>query len=151
MNGDFAAATVLRRGRERLHFGLAVAGANPADIGEMIAAVDADQQRAETPFRRRPAADDDLVPGPAFGFGPARGAPRAIRRVEPFRNDPLKRQLARRAQNGVAAGVEMLDEPDQRLIAAALRDSKIFRRRSLRSASGRSRMSSPASNRRSKA
>jgi hypothetical protein len=36
----------------------------------MIAAVDAGEERAETPVLVAPAADDNFVTGPAFRFGP---------------------------------------------------------------------------------
>ena len=47
------------------------ASPDAADIDEVIALVHADKKRAEAAVGRRPAADDDLVPGPALRFGPA--------------------------------------------------------------------------------
>ena len=112
-------AAAFSAGMMRCDLVLPEAGADPADIGEMIAAMDADQQRAEFAVGGFPAADHDLVAGAAFGLGPALGAAGAIGRVELLGDDAFERQLAGRLQDGVAAGLEMLDIADQLALALA--------------------------------
>ena len=56
------------------------AGADDADKGQMIAAIDAGHQRAEFAVGGLPAAEHDLLSGAAFGLGPALGAAGAIGR-----------------------------------------------------------------------
>ncbi len=48
----------------------AITGAHPAHIDQMLAFMDAHQQRAEFPLRRAPTADYHFMSGPAFGFDP---------------------------------------------------------------------------------
>src|ERR1700731_2334713 len=76
----------------------------------MLAAMDANQERAESAVGGRPTAADDLVACPAPGFGPAVGSAGAIGRIEPFRNNALKRQPASGLQNRIASRFQMLDK-----------------------------------------
>src|SRR5438445_8027351 len=78
------------------------AGADDPDKGQMIAAMDAGHQRTEFAVGGLPAAKDDLMPGAAFGLGPALGPAGLIGPTELLRDDALQRQLAGRAQHGVA-------------------------------------------------
>ena len=52
VNGDFVVSTAFSRGSSCLTFGCAVARADAADIGEVLAAMNANQQRAETAVGR---------------------------------------------------------------------------------------------------
>ena len=92
---------------------LAEAGTDHADKGQMIAAMDPGHQRAEFAARGLPASEHHLLPGTAFGLGPALRAAGTIVRAELLGDDALQRQLARRFQNGVAAALEMFDIADR--------------------------------------
>ena len=116
----------------------------------MIAAIDAGHQRAEFAVGGLPAAEHDLVPGAAFGLGPALRAAGAIGRIELLGDDAFQRQLAGRFQHGIAAALEMLDIADQLLPCPCRASSSCFNR-SLRSRSGSARRSSPSANSRSNA
>ena len=54
------------------------AGADLADMDEMVAAIHAGDQRAQVGCAAAPAADHHLMAGAAFGFGPGLGAARAV-------------------------------------------------------------------------
>ena len=47
VKGDFGALDGLQPRQQVLHLGCAISGSDAADIDEMVAAMDADQQRAE--------------------------------------------------------------------------------------------------------
>lgn len=96
----------------------AIAGADPADIDQMIAAVDADEKGAEFAVGFRVGANHHLMTCPAFGFGPFLCATGLIGRIVLFRNDAFERQLAGRPQYSITAGLEMLDETEPRIVAA---------------------------------
>src|SRR5258708_15113667 len=63
----------LQRRHDTLDRVLPKAGADDPDIGEMIAAIDAGQQRAELAFGGLPSPHPDLIPAPGFALGPASG------------------------------------------------------------------------------
>jgi hypothetical protein len=86
----------------------------------MLAAMDANQEGAESAVSGRPTADDDLVACPALGFGPAIGSAGAIGRIEPFRNNALKRQPASGLQNRNASGFQMLDKASPGRVTRAM-------------------------------
>ena len=86
----------------------------------MLAATDANQERAEFAVSGRPTADDDLVACPALSFGPAVGSAGAIGRIEPFRSDALKRQPASGLQNRIASGFQMLDKANSARVRGAM-------------------------------
>ena len=109
----------LQLGQDALDDVLAEPGADDAHIGEVIAAVNADQQRTKFAVGGLPAADHHLVAGAALRLGPGTAAAGAIRRIELLRHDAFERQLAGRLQNGVAAGFKMLDVADQAFLATA--------------------------------
>ena len=105
----------LQARQQRLDLRLAEAGADAADIDEMIAAMDADQQRAET--ARRSSLQPPITtscPARHLALVQVVAAARPIGRVEPLGDDAFERQLAGRAQHRIAAGLEMLDKADQR-------------------------------------
>ena len=71
----------LQRRHDLLDLVLAEAGADHADKGEMIAAIDAGHQRAEFSVGGLPAADHDLLPRARLCLGPAFGAAGMIGRA----------------------------------------------------------------------
>jgi len=91
-----------------------------ANIGEMVAAMDANRERAESAVSGRPTADDDLVACPAIGFGPAVGSAGAIGRIEPIRNNALKRQPASGPQNRNASGFRIPDKANPGRVTRAM-------------------------------
>ena len=93
-----------------LDLGSPVTRADATDIDEVVAAIDADQQGAEFAVGRRIGADDDLMAGAAFRFRPGLGAAGDVGRIGALRDNAFERQPAGRAQNRLAAGLEMLDE-----------------------------------------
>src|SRR5439155_27124697 len=96
-------------------------GAHAAEMDEMPAAVDADEERAKAASLRGPAADDDLVASATFGLGPIVGACGRVGSIEPLRDNALERHTAGRLQHRVAGPLEMLDEPDECGLLAAPR------------------------------
>jgi hypothetical protein len=86
----------------------------------VLAAMNANQERAEFAVSGRPTADDDLVACPALGFGPAVGSAGAIGRIEPFRNNALKRQPASGLQNRIASRFQMLDKANPGRVTRAM-------------------------------
>ena len=97
---------------DALHRILPETGADDADIGEMIVAIDAGHQRAEFALGGFPAAEHDLLAGANLGLGPGRRAAGMIGRIELLRDDAFERQLARRLQHLLAIALEMLDIAD---------------------------------------
>src|SRR5690606_163291 len=95
---------------------LAEAGADLADVLEPAIPVDACQQRAEAATVLAPAADDDLLSGPALRLHPAVPPAGPVRVDEALGNDAFQRHSACGQEDGVAGGFEMLD------VAYALRD-----------------------------
>ena len=102
-------ASAFSLGSRPMRLSAAEPGADPADMDEMVAAVDADHQGAELPAGIGPGADDQFVATAALGLGPGLAATRAVRGVGLLGDDPLQRQLAGREQDGFAARVEVLD------------------------------------------
>jgi len=100
---------------------LTISSTDPADIDEMVSAIDANKKRPKTAIGRGPAANDHLVPRTAFGLGPGPGAAGPIRCIESLRDDAFERQFAGRTQDRVPVRLEMLDEAEDRLIATALK------------------------------
>ena len=149
-NGLLSGARRLQRRHDAADGVLPEAGADQADKGEMVAAMDARHQRAEFPVGGLPAADHDLMPGPALGLGPAFRAAGAIGRVELLGDDAFERQFAGRLQDGIAAGLEMLDIADQLVACPCAASSSCLQAR-LALAQRQRRRSSPPANSRSKA
>jgi hypothetical protein len=86
----------------------------------MLAAMGANQERAESAVgwssnRRRRSRGL-----PSLGFGPAVGSAGAIGRIEPFRNNALKRQPASGLQNRIAARFQMLDKANPGRVTRAI-------------------------------
>ena len=100
-----------------LDLGGAVARSDAADIDEVVAAIDADQKRPEFAVGRGIGADDHLMPGAALGFRPGLRAAGDVGRVGALRDDAFERQPAGRAQDRLAAGLEMLDEAEAGILA----------------------------------
>ncbi len=103
------------RGQARQDAGDLVAAearADPADIDQLAALVDAHQQGAELARLARPAADHHLVAGAALGLQPALAAARAGGGVEPLRHDPFERHAAGRLQDRIAGDLEVVDVAD---------------------------------------
>jgi hypothetical protein len=86
----------------------------------VLAAMNANQERAEFAVSGRPTADDDLVACPALGFGPAVGSAGTIGRIEPFRNNALKRQPASGLPNRIAARFQMVDKANPGRVTRAM-------------------------------
>ncbi len=82
-NGLVLLSTAVQPRQELARRLLAEAGADPADIDQLLAAMHAHQQRAKLLARHRPAADHDLVAGPALGLDPVadRGPSGRVRRA----------------------------------------------------------------------
>ena len=100
----------LERGRQGLGDRLAVARADAAQVAQAALVADADQQGPEAGSALgRPAADDDLVPAPAFGFDPAGRAAGAIGRVQLLGDDALQIHAAGAFQHRLTGGAEMVD------------------------------------------
>ena len=122
----FAAERILLRGRgfqrrhDLLHHGLAIAGADDADISQMSVARHAGHQRAELAGGGFPAADHDLMAGAALRLGPGVDAPGTVGRVALLGDDAFERQLAGGFQHRVAAGFEMLDIADHAFAVPAV-------------------------------
>src|SRR5690606_2825415 len=85
------------RGRDRLqlrqqvlNLGGSVACPDPPDVDEVVAAIDADQERPELAVSGRIAADDDFMASSAFGFGPGIRASGDVWCIGALRNDPFE-------------------------------------------------------------
>ena len=116
---------------------------DPADMDEVRAAMDAYDQGPEAAAGIRPSSDDDLMPSAAFSLGPSISSARAIRGIGLFRDDPLQRQLAGGEQDGITAGLEMVDVAQQRTALVWQRRARFSL---FRSDSGSFRRSSPVAN-----
>ena len=118
----------------RLTFVGAESGADAAHIDEMVAAVDADQQRAE-PAVRRVVQPPMTTSWPArhFDFIQVSAASRDVGRVGLLGDDAFQRQPAGRSQDGFAAGLEC---STKRMSASVAIASSSSCSRSLRSVSG---------------
>ena len=149
-NGLLSEAAGLQRRHDAADGILPEAGADHADEGQMVAAIDAGHQRAEFSVGGLPAAEHDLLPAADLGLGPAFGAAGAIGRVELLGDDALELQLFGGFQHGIAAFLEMLDVTDQSCHCPCAAPARCFSR-ALRSRNGSERRSSPPGNSRSNA
>ncbi len=75
------------------------------------------KEGAEFAVGRRIGADDHFMPGATFGFRPGLGAAGDVGRVGALRDDAFERQAAGRAQDRLAAGLEMFDEAKAVILA----------------------------------
>ena len=96
-------------GQQPANLRLAKAGADLADIDQLLAAMDADQQRAHFLGFAGPAADHHLMAGAGLGLQPASAAARSVGRVELLGDDAFEAHARSRFQHGRARGLEMLD------------------------------------------
>lgn len=87
---------------------VSISRASPPHVDKVVAAVHTDEKGTELSVRLGIAADDDLVPGPAFRLRPGVGAAGLVWCLRLLRDDAFKGELARRSKHGVAAGFEML-------------------------------------------
>lgn len=69
----------------------------------MLAAIDADQQRAELAIRLLITADHHFMARPAFRSRPSVGLAGSVRRIRLLGDDAFQRQLAGGPQHDVAA------------------------------------------------
>ena len=100
----------LQRGQQGLQQRGGIAGPDPAEVTQPLLLRHADQEGAKArPALRRPAADDDLIPAPAFGLDPGRGPARLIGGVQRLGDHPLQIHPAGAVQNGLAGGGEVID------------------------------------------
>ena len=85
------------------------AGADAAGMHEVIAAVDADEQRAQVVGAAAPAADHHLLAAAALGLVPALGAPGLVRRAGALGDDAFEIEIAGRLEHRIAGLGEVLD------------------------------------------
>ena len=116
------------------------AGAHAADIDQLLAAMDAGQQRAQPSALAGPAADHHLVAAAALGLGPVPAASGLVRRIEALGDDAFEMHPAGRLQHRIAGRLEVIDVAEVR--GSFDLANRAFSR-ALRSRSGSSRRSSP--------
>ena len=125
---------------QRAHHALAEAGADAADIDQFavlaLAAMDAGEQRAQAAAFAGPAADHHLVAGAALGLGPAITAAGLVGRVQLLGDDALEVHAAGRLQHRIAAGLEMIDVAQARMLALHTVEQRLQPRLALRKRQG---------------
>ena len=67
-----------------------------AGMNKVIAAINADHERAQVAGAAAPAADDDFMAAAAFGLHPGFGAARLVGRIRALRNDAFEVEICRR-------------------------------------------------------
>ena len=104
------------------------AGADLAGIDEPVGTVHAEQQRAEAALlvARRPADDHEFLPLGALDLQPGPGAPAAIGRVGPLRDDAFIALAAHRLEQLLAAADDMLGELQLRVGAVDQRPQALL-------------------------
>ena len=85
------------------------ASANAADIDQLLAAIDAGQQRAKPAALAGPAADHHLVAAAALGLSPVHTAAGFVRRIETLGDNALEMHPTGRSQHRVARRLEVID------------------------------------------
>ena len=104
-------------GQQPANLRFAEAGADLADIDQLLAAMDADQQGTHLLGFAGPAADHHLMAGAGLDLQPVSDAARSVGRGELLGDDAFEAHARSRFQHGRARGLEMLDIAQRRMLA----------------------------------
>src|SRR5690242_8193783 len=93
---------------QRFEFPLRKSGADAADRNQLLAAINAGEQRAEFTVSVCPAPDDDFLTATAFGLQPLTCASRFVRLIGSFGDYSFESDLAGGLENLLPRCAEML-------------------------------------------
>src|SRR5262249_30218611 len=86
--------------------------AHPSDRNQVLASVNADDERSQHALLGSPTADHNLVAEAAFRLQPAAAAIGCVARIQALGDDSFHLNLTGRLQHRVAVGNEVLEVPD---------------------------------------